>query len=190
MNTFFLAESHEHEHEVSEHIDLCTKLEESLASLRTSMDMRTAIGAEEWNVRSSSWHQKYCRRLVSLRTTLERLSKMKELVQTHALHFRHKHAVLAKLEQHEAKLTDIASKFRIAFDRLRLRHLHFLLTRSHEEAKRQKEMKRSRMLSRASFERRWKEGKTLRRTLRVNFNDLRQEFYSNAQRNPRHPSAP
>jgi hypothetical protein len=53
--------------------------------------------------------------LMLMSRTLERLSKMKELVQTHALHFRHKHAVLAKLEQHEAKLTDIASKFRVSF---------------------------------------------------------------------------
>ena len=147
--------------------------------------------------------------------TLRRLSKMRRLVEMHALRPRHKRSVLTKLEQHEAKLADLASKFtvsrritltaiysvlmnakplnvcyQIAFDRLRLRHLHFLLTQSHEEAKRQKEMKRSKLLSRASFERRWKEGKTLRQTLRENYNELRHEFYNNAQRIPRHPCAP
>jgi len=66
-----------------------------------------------------------------------------------------------------------------AFDRLRLRHLHFLLTQSHEDANRHKAQKSAKLMSRASFERRWKEGKTLRDTLRTNFYDLRQEFYNN-----------
>jgi hypothetical protein len=52
--------------------------------------------------------------------TLRRLSKMRRLVEMHALRPRHKRSVLTKLEQHEAKLADLASKFtvsrRITFD--------------------------------------------------------------------------
>lgn len=51
--------------------------------------------------------------LMIMSRTLRRLSKIREVVQTHALHFRHKHAVLSKLEQHEAKLTDLAPKFTV-----------------------------------------------------------------------------
>ncbi|KAF9529753.1 hypothetical protein CPB83DRAFT_834880 [Crepidotus variabilis] len=180
MSTYFLAKSRGLEKELSQHIDLCSRMEESLASLRASMNLRMQMGAEEWDVRSASWYQK----------TLERLSRMRGTVEAHALRPRPRAAILAKLEQHEAKLADLASKYSVAFDRLRLRHLHFLLTQSHEEAKLHKDMKKSRLLSRASFERRWKEGKTLRETLRVNFSDLQQEFYNNAERHLRHPSAP
>ena len=62
---YFLANSVEHD--LSNHIDLCTRLEDSLGSLITTLTSRFQIGAEEWNVRSSSWHQKYCKRLFSLR---------------------------------------------------------------------------------------------------------------------------
>lgn len=62
---FFLAKSHEDE--LSQQIDLCSRMEESLAALYRAMDLRTRIGAEEWNVRSSTWYQKYSKRLISLR---------------------------------------------------------------------------------------------------------------------------
>ncbi|KAF8963613.1 hypothetical protein BDZ97DRAFT_984171 [Flammula alnicola] len=188
MNTFFLAKSVEHD--LSQHIDICSRLEESLESLRRTLTLRTQIGAEEWHVRSSSWHQKYSRRLLSLRTTLQRLARMRQLIETQAaqpFRPRQRLAILTKLEQHEAKLADLASKYSTAFDRLRLRHLHFLLTQSHNEAKRQQ---KARLMSRASFDRLWKEGKTLRAVLRHQFHDLRQEFYNNSQRSGRNASAP
>ncbi|KIM40374.1 hypothetical protein M413DRAFT_446562 [Hebeloma cylindrosporum] len=187
MNTYFLANSIEHD--LSRHVDLCTRLEESLGSLTSTLTSRFQIGAEEWNVRSSSWHQKYCKRLFSLRTTLQRLTRMRQLIGNPPFRPRQRLAILAKLEQHEAKLADLASKYGTAFDRLRLRHLHFLLTQAHMEARQQKAMK-ARSLSRASFERRWNEGKRYRATLRSNFHDLRQEFYSNSQRSGRHAYAP
>ncbi|KAJ3509348.1 hypothetical protein NLJ89_g5263 [Agrocybe chaxingu] len=186
MGTFFLSKLADHQ--LNQHIDLCSKMEESLASLHETLTQRIRIGAEEWNVRSPSWHQKYCKRLVSLRTTLQRLSRMAQVIESHSLRPRQSSAILTKLEQHEAKLADLASKYSIAFDRLRLRHLHFLLTQSHNEARRQKSDQKSRLMSRASFERRWKEGKTLRQTLRINFQDLRQEFYNNQR--SRRPTAP
>lgn len=61
----FLAKSAEHD--LSEHIDLCTHIEESLESLRATLTHRTQIGAEEWGVRSLTWHQKHRNRLLSLR---------------------------------------------------------------------------------------------------------------------------
>ncbi len=46
--------------------------------------------------------------------TLRRLSKMRELVEMRAFRPRHKRSVLTKLEQHEAKLADLASKFTVS----------------------------------------------------------------------------
>lgn len=135
---------------------------------------------------------------------------MRHLIETQPFRPRQRLAILTKLEQHEAKLADLASKYSVrrlvfiivcmvranadrprtqtAFDRLRLRHLHFLLTQSHNEAKRQKAQK-GRLMSRASFERRWREGKAFRAGLRNEFYELRQEFY-NAQRPDRQTIAP
>jgi len=184
---YFLANSVEHD--LSQHIDLCTRLEGSLGSLISTLTSRFQIGAEEWGVRSSSWHQKYCKRLFSLRTTLKRLTRMRQMIENQPFRPRQRLAVLSKLEQHEAKLADLASKYGTAFDRLRLRHLHFLLTQAHMDAQKYKEQK-ARTMSRASFERRWKDKKTYRAGLRSNFHDLRQEFYNNNQRSGRHTSAP
>ncbi|KAF9478114.1 hypothetical protein BDN70DRAFT_880372 [Pholiota conissans] len=170
-----------------EHINLFAKIQEHLESLQNTLVLRTQIGAEEWSVRSSSWHQKYSKRLLSLRTTLQRLGRIRPLVEAQPLRQRQRQAILVKLEQHEAKLADLASKYSTAFDRLRLRHLHFLLTQSHDQSERLKGQQR--LLSRASFERRWKEAKSFRAGLRNDFYDLRQELY-NTQRVGRQISAP
>ncbi|KAF9550615.1 hypothetical protein CPC08DRAFT_321995 [Agrocybe pediades] len=180
MTTYFLAQ----EEDLSQHIDICTRIEESLRSLHETMTHRTKMGAEEWSVRSPSWHQKYSKRLVSLRTTLHRLSRLRKLIGNLKLRPSQAQAILTKLGQHDAKLADLASKYTTSFDRLRLRHLHFLLSQSNMEAKQQKEM---RLKSRASFERQWKAGKDFRAGLRHAFNELRQEFYNNNQRSPSAP---
>ncbi|PPQ93832.1 hypothetical protein CVT25_013541 [Psilocybe cyanescens] len=184
MNTYFLAQTQD----LSQHIDICSRIEEFLGSLRDTLTHRVQMGAEEWNVRSSSWHQKYSKRLLSLRTTLQRLTRVRQLIETQPLRPRQIQATLTKLKQHEAKLKDLASKYTASFDRLRLRHLHFLLLQSHNESKAQK-AKKTRLMSRASFERQWQASKVFRAGLRHAFNDLRQEFYNNP-RNGRHTSAP
>jgi hypothetical protein len=143
--------------------------------------------------------------------TLQRLGRIRPLTEVQPLRPRQRQAILTKLEQHEAKLADLASKYSVstatsasfitrvhgysrpptiqtAFDRLRLRHLHFLLTQSHDESSRMK-AQQQRLLSRASFERRWKEAKSFRAGLRNDFHDLRQEFYG-TQRVGRHISSP
>lgn len=58
-----------------------------------------------------------------------------------------------------------------SFDRLKLRHIHFLLTKAHEEAHQRSQ---ARKLDEASFESQWYEDKNVRA-------DLRREFYA-AQR--------
>ncbi|KAH9485611.1 hypothetical protein JR316_0002521 [Psilocybe cubensis] len=184
MNTFFLAQSQD----LSQHIDACSQIEEYLRSLRDTLTHRVQMGAEEWNVRSSSWHQKYSKRLLSLRTTLQRLTRVRQLIETQPLRPRQIQAILTKLKEHEAKIKDLASKYSVSFDRLRLRHLHFLLLQSHNESKAQKAQK-TRLMSRASFERQWEASKAFRAGLRHAFNDLRQEFYNNP-RAGRHTTAP
>ena len=135
---------------------------------------------------------------------------MRQLIENQPFRPRQQLAVLAKLEQHEAKLADLASKYGVshllytiqthtflitlmgpqtAFDRLRLRHLHFLLTKAHMDARQEKTQKAR--LSRASFERHWNNKKRERARLRSDFHELRQEFYNNNQRLAgRHTSAP
>ncbi|KDR75598.1 hypothetical protein GALMADRAFT_248100 [Galerina marginata CBS 339.88] len=185
METYFFV----HPIELSTHIDLCSKLQDALRSLHNTLTHRAKMGAEEWHVRSSAWHHKYAKRLLSLRTTLQRLSRMRELIENQPLRPRQRLAIQTKLEQHEAKLGDLASKYTVAFDRLRLRHLHFLLTQSTMKAKQQKAQK-TRLMSRASFEREWTDGKALRATLRHAFHDLRQEYYNSSSRSARHTYAP
>jgi len=178
MNTLFLANSVEHD--LSGHLDICAHIEESLESLRGTLTQRTRMGAEEWSVRSLSWHQKHMNRLLSLKRTLQRLARLRQLIETHSLRSHQRTAVRVKLEQHEAKLADLASKYSAAFGRLGLRHLHFLLRQSHDEAR---DLHRARRSSReSSFERRWAEGKSLRAGLRVVFHDQKNLYYNNKSR--------
>ena len=62
-----------------------------------------------------------------------------------------------------------------AFGRLGLRHLHFLLRQSHDEAQ---NLQKSHSTPRKSpsFERRWAEGKRLRAGLRADFYDQRNRY--------------
>ncbi|KAF8806616.1 hypothetical protein BYT27DRAFT_7101590 [Phlegmacium glaucopus] len=176
MNTVFLSKSVEHD--LSDHIDLCARIEYSLESLRRTLTHRTRIGAEEWSVRSTSWHQKHGDRLLSLKRTLQRLARLRQLIETHSLRSRQRIAIRTKLEQHEAKLADLASKYSATFDRLKLCHLHFLLTQSYDDARERRSLHKSRLTSRESFERRWNEGKTLRAVLRADFHDQRDNLYN------------
>lgn len=176
MNTLFLSKSVEYD--LSEHIDLCAQIEESLQSLCSTLTLRTRIGAEEWSVRSVSWHQKHRNRLLSLRRTLQRLARLRQLIEIHSFRPRQRIAICTKLEQHGAKLADLASKYSAAFGRLELRHLHFLLRQSHDEARNLHQSRRTPRES-PSFERRLAEGKRLRAGLRVDFHDQRNRYHNN-----------
>ena len=48
-----------------------------------------------------------------LRRTLERLSRMKSLIESRPLRPHQRETILTKLEQHEAKLSDLASKYTV-----------------------------------------------------------------------------
>ena len=48
-----------------------------------------------------------------LHRTLERLSRMKSLIESRPLRPHHRETILTKLEQHEAKLSDLASKYTV-----------------------------------------------------------------------------
>lgn len=163
--------------DLAEHSEICLRLEESVSSVRSTLTRRNQIGEEEWRVRSAAWHLKYGDRLRSLRRTLKRLMGIKKAVEARSQSLRPKQrmVVLFKLQEHERKMADLASKFIASFDRLRLRHLHYLLTEAHKQSyalqKQKQDQARLSLSNKRSFERRWKEGKAMRA-------DLRREFYS------------
>lgn len=91
--------------------------------------------------------------------------------------------VLRKLQEHEAKLLNLSSKFNVceaslsrpkcdidyfqtSFDRLKIRRLHAMLAEAHAEAREKQEL---RLASRESFQRRWQEGKVDRANLRCEY---------------------
>ena len=104
-----------------------------MESLRGTLTLRTRMGAEEWSVRSPSWHQKHTNRLLSLRRystiphprekkivdgwhrTLQRLARLRQQIEAHSLRPRQRTIIKTKLEQHEAKLADLASKWSVSF---------------------------------------------------------------------------
>ena len=63
-----------------------------------------------------------------------------------------------------------------AFGRLGLRHLHFLLRQSHDEAQNLHKSYSTTPRKSPSFERRWAEGKRLRAGLRADFYDQRNRY--------------
>ena len=54
--------------------------------------------------------------------TLQRLARLRQLIEARSLRPRQRTAILTKLEQHEAKLADLASKYSVSFDYSRLPH--------------------------------------------------------------------
>ncbi|KAF9047489.1 hypothetical protein BJ165DRAFT_1466511 [Panaeolus papilionaceus] len=188
MNTFFL--SRPNEYDVSQHIDCCTEIEKSLKSLLQILRKRLEISSEEWNVHSEAWYQKYCKRLFSLRITLQRLIRLRQLVESHTFRPSQQNVVLSKLEQHEAKLADLTSKFTMGFKRLTLCHLHYLLNKSHKEAQELLELRSRNLSSKASFERKWVQGKQFRASLREAFQDIHPQLYNNSQQSRRSTNGP
>ncbi|TEB38223.1 hypothetical protein FA13DRAFT_1725877 [Coprinellus micaceus] len=156
----------------TEHVDVCAAIENSVQLVLESLTRRRKLGEEEWNVRSPGWHQKYTRRMYSLNRTLFRLLSIRPTIEDRGVLKSHQtNAVLKKLQEHQNKMADLARKFQGSFDRLKLRHIHYLLTKAHEEAHQRSQ---ARKLDEASFESQWYEDKNVRA-------DLRREFYA-AQR--------
>lgn len=155
----------------TDHIDTCGAIENSVELILESLTRRRKLGEEEWSVRSPEWHQKYTRRMYSLNRTLFRLLSIRPTIEDRVLRSHQITAVLKKLQEHQNKMADLATKFQASFDRLKLRHIHFLLTKAHEDAH---QRSKARGLDEASFESQWYEDKAVRA-------DLRREFYA-AQR--------
>ncbi|TFK25704.1 hypothetical protein FA15DRAFT_693625 [Coprinopsis marcescibilis] len=156
----------------TEHIETCTLIDNSVQYVRESLVGRKKLGEEEFNVRSQRWYEKYWSRLYSLRRTLERLLAVRPTIERRRLKPPQITLVLEKLKQHQSKMADLAHKFAASFDRLRLRHIHYLLTQAHSEAHRKRETRR---LDENSFERQWYDDKSIRA-------HLRKEFLAHAQR--------
>ncbi|KAJ6631365.1 hypothetical protein B0H10DRAFT_2207038 [Mycena sp. CBHHK59/15] len=107
------------------HLTLCDAIGEALHAVHQSLKRRSGIAAEEWRLRSDSCKRK----------TLERLRR---LANSPPLRVNQFDRVLELLNQHHAKLSDLAGKFNATFDRLRIRHLHKLLTDACAEAQRRR----------------------------------------------------
>ncbi|KAJ3549473.1 hypothetical protein NMY22_g870 [Coprinellus aureogranulatus] len=164
----------------TEHVDTCGAIENSVELVLESLTQRRKLGEEEWNVRTPGWHQKYTRRMYSLNRTLFRLLSIRPTIEDRVLKSHQVAAVLKKLQEHQNKMADLARKFQGSFDRLKLRHIHFLLTKAHEEAQ---QRSKARNLDEASFESQWYEDKAVRA-------DLRREFYAAQRTNGHHPVGP
>ncbi|KAF9012599.1 hypothetical protein BDQ17DRAFT_1344231 [Cyathus striatus] len=132
------------------------------------MCRRIATALTRWNSRSTRWHDKYTQRLRSLDRTLQRLMGIKRLVESRTRVPRPDQLkkVLEKLAQHERKLADLEVKFNAAFDRLKTKHLHAMLSAAHANAV---QLKNDHANERDVFKRKWSQGKNLRAHLRQQF---------------------
>ncbi|KAF5317283.1 hypothetical protein D9611_003807 [Ephemerocybe angulata] len=162
----------------TDHVDTCGAIEDSVNLILENLTRRRRLGEEEWNVRSPGWHSKYCKRMYSLNRTLFRLLSIRPTIEERVLKPHQIANVLKKLREHQDKMGDLATKFQASFDRLRLRHIHFLLTKAYSEAH---ERDASRRLDESSFEQQWYEDKAVRA-------DLRREFF--AAKRTRQATAP
>ncbi|KAJ7286891.1 hypothetical protein C8J57DRAFT_1282270 [Mycena rebaudengoi] len=91
---------------VDAHLTLCDRIGEALHAVQL------------WHLRSESCQRKYDHRLMSLRKTLQRLHRL-----ANAFPLRH-----------HTKLADLADKFNATFDRLKVRHLHRILSDAYADA--------------------------------------------------------
>lgn len=168
LHTLFFAQSPVENY--TEHINCCTAIEEPVNRIIEVLNTRRRLGEEEWNVKTERWHQQYSQRLYSLRRTLIRLRNVRLTLERPLERRRMKphHITLAveKLKHHHAKLEDLAFKFVASFERLRVRHIHWLLVQAHTQARQRKEARKE---DEASFEKAWYEDKGIREGLRNEF---------------------
>ncbi|KAJ7198478.1 hypothetical protein GGX14DRAFT_469420 [Mycena pura] len=126
---------------------LCAQIGDALHAVRRSLQRRTQILPEQWCLRSMSCQSKYDYRLMSLKRTLRRLHALSD-VSLCALSANQYERVRRLLEQHHAKLSDLAAKFNATFDRLRIRHFSSVLRNVYSEiqhhVEKQKQIKEER----------------------------------------------
>lgn len=163
-----------------DHVSTCGVIEDNVQLILESLTRRRRLGEEEWSVRSPGWHEKYTNRMYSLHRTLHRLLDIRPAIEERVLKQHQIVHVLGKLREYQDKMVDLAQKFQASFDRLRVRHIHFLLTQAYSQASQRREG--GGRIDQASFERQWFEDKAVRA-------DLRREFFA-AQRTSRHKPSP
>ncbi|KAJ7133721.1 hypothetical protein C8R43DRAFT_1022874 [Mycena crocata] len=111
---------------------LCKQVSKALHEVEASLKRRSVIPPEEWRLRSISCQRKYDYRLRSLRTTLQRLHTLSS-TPPRVTQFK---KIRDLLDQHRAKLSDLAAKFNATFDRLRYRHFTNLCTDVYNDVQR------------------------------------------------------
>jgi len=179
MHTWFYAQR---PHETfTDHIDCCAVIQESIQSIRESLNNRKRLGEEEWGVKSPKWHERYAERLYSLQRTLQRLLSVRATIERRKLKPHHVTLVLEKLLQHHLKLSDLAHKFKASFERLQLRHLHWLLEQAHNEATRKGEALRA-SHSHADNDRQWLEDTAMLSDLRRQFEICDAQYHRTKQK--------
>ncbi|KAJ7033439.1 hypothetical protein C8F04DRAFT_1234838 [Mycena alexandri] len=102
----------------SDGTDMCNTVGDALHEVQTSLKRHRAVVPEQWRLRTGSCQRKYDYRLMSLKKTLQRLHTLS----TASPRINQVDKFCKLLEQHNAKLSDLAVKFNATFDRLRDRH--------------------------------------------------------------------
>ncbi|KAJ6497414.1 hypothetical protein C8R45DRAFT_926130 [Mycena sanguinolenta] len=93
---------------------LCDRVGETLHAVEESLRRHRVVPADQWNLRSVSCRRKYDCRITSLQRTLGRLHSLSVV----SPRVNQVHKVRKLLQQHLAKLSDLAAKFNDMFDRL------------------------------------------------------------------------
>ncbi|KAJ7252426.1 hypothetical protein B0H12DRAFT_1323897 [Mycena haematopus] len=103
---------------------LCHRVGETLHAVEESLRRHRVVPAEQWSLRNVSSRRKYDYRLTSLQRTLGRLHNLSIV----SPRVNQVPRVCKLLEQHRAKLSDLATKFNRMFDRLNDRLFHSFLS--------------------------------------------------------------
>lgn len=107
------------------HIDVTYRVEAALLDVQEAIDRRRNIPQSHLDIRTAEWQEKFELRLVSFRTTIQRLTALREFVEKRKkLTEQHLEELFQRLLAHEMKYTDIAAKLHASYDRLKLHHLH------------------------------------------------------------------
>ncbi|KAF7350894.1 hypothetical protein MSAN_01651500 [Mycena sanguinolenta] len=93
---------------------LCDRVGKMLHAVEESLRRHRVVPADQWNLRSVSCRRKYDTRIKSLQRTLSRLHNLSVV----SPRVNQIHKVRKLLQQHLAKLSDLATKFNDMFDRL------------------------------------------------------------------------
>ncbi|KAF9450110.1 hypothetical protein P691DRAFT_811132 [Macrolepiota fuliginosa MF-IS2] len=150
------------------HIDVTYRVETALLNVQSAIDRRRNMPQSHLDIRTAEWQEKFELRLMSFRTTVQRLNTLRRFVEARKrLTEQHLEMLFQKLLAHEMKYTDIAAKLQASYDRLQLRHLHTQLETSYKaEVEARKERKARK---RKSFQRNRIEAKAERANLRNEF---------------------